>query len=78
MDILSFSYGDVLFRRRCVTEDVLLWRHSVSDMFCMEMFCRGDVLCRDVLYERFFLLVSKQISLFQLFRYGNEAPKQIE
>jgi hypothetical protein len=47
-------YGDILFRRRFVTGDVMLWRRSVT-----ETFCRGDVLCGDVLYVRhtdFFLI----------------------
>jgi hypothetical protein len=37
----TFCAGDVLLRRRFVTET-----------FCMETFCRGDVLCGDVLYVR--------------------------
>jgi hypothetical protein len=48
----AFCYGDVLFRRRFVTGDVLLRRRSVTEKFCMETFCRGDVLCGDVLYVR--------------------------
>jgi hypothetical protein len=45
----TFCYGDVLcgdvLSRRCfVTGDVLIWRRSVTGTFCMEMFCRGDVL----------------------------------
>jgi hypothetical protein len=54
-DILNketFCYGDVLLRRRCVTGDVMLRRHSVTEMFCMETFCRGDVSSGDVLYVR--------------------------
>jgi hypothetical protein len=47
-----FFYGDVLCRRRYVTGDVLLRRHSVTETFGMETFCRGDVLCGDVLYVR--------------------------
>jgi hypothetical protein len=46
------SIGDVLFRRRFVTGDVLLRRRSVTETFCMETFCREDVLCGDVLYVR--------------------------
>jgi hypothetical protein len=37
----TFRYGDVIFRRRYVTET-----------FCRETFCIGDVLCGDVLYVR--------------------------
>jgi hypothetical protein len=46
----TFCYGDVMFRRRCVTGDVMLWRRSVKETFSMETFCRGDVSCGDVLY----------------------------
>jgi hypothetical protein len=38
-----------LSRRRCVTGDVLLRRRSVTETFCMETFCRRDALCKDVL-----------------------------
>jgi hypothetical protein len=41
-----------LYRRCFVTVDVLLQRRSVTETFCMETFCRGDVLCGDVLYVR--------------------------
>jgi hypothetical protein len=47
-----FCYLDVLFRRRFVTGDIMLRRRSVKETFCMETFCRGDVLCRHVLYVR--------------------------
>jgi hypothetical protein len=47
-----FITGDVLLRRRFVTGDVLLRRRFVTESFCMETFCRGDVLCGDVLYVR--------------------------
>jgi hypothetical protein len=36
-----------LFRRRCVTGDVMLRRRFVT-----ETFCRGDISCGDVLYVR--------------------------
>jgi hypothetical protein len=36
-------YGDVLFRRRCVTRDVVLRKRSITETICMETFCRGDV-----------------------------------
>jgi hypothetical protein len=48
----TFCYGDILFRRRFVTGDVLLRRRFVTETFCIETFCRGDVLCGDVLYVR--------------------------
>jgi hypothetical protein len=47
-----------LFRRRFVTGDVPLRRRFVTETFCMDAqcfvwtFCRGDVLCGDVLYVR--------------------------
>jgi hypothetical protein len=47
----TFCYGDILFRRRFVTGEVLLRRRFVTET-CMETFCRGDVLCGDVLYVR--------------------------
>jgi hypothetical protein len=50
----TFCYGDVLLRRRFVTGDVLLRRRTVTETFSMETFCRGDVLCGDVLYVRHF------------------------
>jgi hypothetical protein len=30
----------------------MLRRRSVTETFCMETFCRGDVSCGDVLYVR--------------------------
>jgi hypothetical protein len=47
------------YRRRSVTEtfchgDVLLRSRFVTETFCMGMFCRGDVLCGDILYVRRF------------------------
>jgi hypothetical protein len=36
------------YRRRFVTGDVLLRSRYVTETFCRETFCRGDVLCGDV------------------------------
>jgi hypothetical protein len=41
--IETFCYGDVLFRRRCVSGNVVLRRCSVTVTFCMETLCGGDV-----------------------------------
>jgi hypothetical protein len=30
----------------------MLRRRSVTETFCMETFCRGDVSCGDVLYDQ--------------------------
>jgi hypothetical protein len=40
----DFLIGDVLLRRRYVTGSVAFRRRSVYETFCMETFCRGDVL----------------------------------
>jgi hypothetical protein len=52
-----FYRGDVLLRRRFVSETFCYRRRSVTETFCYETFCmetfwRGDVLCGDVLYVR--------------------------
>jgi hypothetical protein len=51
----TFCYGDVLLRRRFVTET-----------FCMVTFCRGDVLCGDVLYVRQILYMFSKMSAFKI------------
>jgi hypothetical protein len=41
----KFCSGDVLLQETFCYGDV-------TETFCMEMFCRGDVLCGNVLYVR--------------------------
>jgi hypothetical protein len=54
------SYYDIINTETFFSVDVLLQetfcyrRRSVTETFCMETFCRGDVLCGDVLYVRHF------------------------
>jgi hypothetical protein len=71
----TFCYGDVWFRRRCVTGDVVLRRRSVTERFCKETFCMSAFLiitcCRNlcIFYgsvREFFPTKSLKLSSFSI------------
>jgi hypothetical protein len=49
---------------------IFLMRHSVTETLCMKTFCRGDVLCGDVLYARQKLLNCYTITILLYTEYS--------